>query len=103
MADTTDLVTPLLALTVLLDRFRMLLAILFGIVGMVRPPLLLAVETGLVIDGIGLDLLAMILSASPKLAFRLVADALLRAKWGGSKHLGAIGTHGGHRDPSGLK
>jgi len=70
---------------------------------MVGPPLLLAVEAGLVIEGIRLDLPAMILSPAPKLAFRLVTDTLLRAKWGGSKHLGAAGTHGGHRDPSGLK
>ena len=79
------------------------LAILLGIVGMGGPPLLLAVEAGLAVDRIGSDLLAMILTAPPKLAFRLAADALLRAKRGASKQLGAVGTSGGHLDPSGLK
>jgi hypothetical protein len=79
----------------------MLLAILFAIIGMACPPLLLAVEAGLVIDGIGADLVAMILPAALPLAFGLAANGLGGAKRGTNKGLAAVGAGTAHRDRSG--
>jgi hypothetical protein len=91
----------LLALTVVADIVRMSLAILAEVVGMVGSPLLLAVTANLTVERIGLEFLAVIISAAALLASRLAADALGRAKQGKDKRLAAVWADTTHLDRSG--
>ena len=68
------------------------LAPLFLIVGMFVPPLPLTVAYDLAIERIGLQLLAMIISASPALTGRLAANHLLRPIRGRNKQTLAMRT-----------
>jgi hypothetical protein len=77
MFDPTLLIPQSLALTVALDQLRILLAVLFLIVGMFVPPLLLAVAHDLEILRVG-HLPPVIIAAPPTLALRPTARALLR-------------------------
>jgi hypothetical protein len=72
-----------LALTVALDQFRVLLAVLFLVVGMFVPLLLLAVAHPLEILRVCRQLLPVIIAAAPTLALRPTAHALLRTISGG--------------------
>jgi len=72
-----------LALTIALDQLRVLLAVLFLVVGMFVPPLLLAVAYHLEILWICCQLLPVIIAAAPTLALRPTAHALLRTISGG--------------------
>src|SRR2546425_7131783 len=103
MAQSPPLVPPLLALAVLADPIRMIFAVTSGVVGVVGPPLLLALSADLVIERIGLDFLLMIILAAAPLTFRLAADALLRTENGGKKSLGAIRPTVLHPNPSVLR
>jgi hypothetical protein len=78
MFDTTLLITQSLALTVALGQLRVLLAVLFLVVRMFDPPLLLAVAHDLEILRVCRQLLPVIIAASPTLALRPTAHALLR-------------------------
>jgi hypothetical protein len=95
MFDTTLLVTLPLALTVALDQLRVLLAVLFLVVGMFVPPLLLAVVDDLAILRVGRQLLPVIIAAAPTLARRPTAYALLRTINRGQKRTLAVRTTAG--------
>jgi hypothetical protein len=95
MFDTTLLVTLSLALTVALDQLRVLLAVLFLVVGMFVPPLLLTVADDLEILPVCRQLLSVIIAAALTLARRPTAHALLRAINGGQKRTLAVRTTAG--------
>jgi hypothetical protein len=65
-------------LAVVFQHLRVLLAVLFLVVGMFVPPLLLAVAHHLEILRVYRQLLAVIIAAAPTLALRPTAHALLR-------------------------
>jgi hypothetical protein len=67
-----------LALTVARDQLRVLLAALFLIVGMLVPPLLLAVANHLAILRVGSELLPVVIRSASALARGLTTDGLLR-------------------------
>ena len=78
MFDPTLLIAQSLVLTVALDQLRVLLAVLFLVVGMFVPPLLLTVAHDLEILRVCRQLLPVIIAAAPTLALRPTAYALLR-------------------------
>src|ERR1700758_4369054 len=79
MLQAAPLIPLSLPLTVVLDRFWVRLATLFLILGMLVPPLLLAVAHDLAIYRVSRQFLAVIIGAAPALALRLAADHLLGA------------------------
>ena len=95
------LVPFLLAVTIVPDIVRMSLAILARVIGMADPPLLLALTADLVIERIGLNLMAMIVLTALPLTSRLAADALGRMKQGRNKDLAAVRADTAHLDRSG--
>jgi len=95
MLDTTTLITLPLFLTVALDQFRVLLAALFLVVGMLVPPLLLAVANDLAILRVRRQLPPVIIAAAPTLALWPTAYALLRTINRGQKRTLAVTTTAG--------
>jgi hypothetical protein len=77
MLDAALLIALLLSLPIGLHGPRVLLAVLFLVVRMFVPPLLLAFADDLAIQGVSLQLFAVIVSSSMALTGRLAADNLL--------------------------
>jgi len=71
------LVPLLLALAVPLHRTGMRLAVAFPIIGMLLAPLMAAVQADLPVEGIGGDLLAVVIPPAALLAVGLVASKLV--------------------------
>jgi hypothetical protein len=92
MLQTAPLISLPLPLAITLHQFRVLLAALFLIMGMLAPPLLLAVAHDLAIFRVSRQFLAVIISAAPALTLRLAADHLLRAINGRQKRTLAVRT-----------
>jgi hypothetical protein len=87
------LLIPLsLPLAVVLHQFWVRLATLFLILGMLVPPLHLAVAHDLAIFRVSRQFLAVIIGAAPALALRLAADRLLGTIDGGQKGTLAVRT-----------
>jgi hypothetical protein len=78
IAHAALLVSGLLAGSILIGLVRMSFAVLLPVVRILCPPLLRAVIANLAVDRARGDLAAMILSPYPLLAFRRLADRLLR-------------------------
>jgi uncharacterized membrane protein YGL010W len=70
-------ISPALTLPIALDRFRMGLSVLVGIIGISLAPFLLAVAADLVVLSIGTELAAVIFPAALPLAIGLAANKLL--------------------------
>jgi len=80
-------VALLLTLAVPLHRARMSLAVAFPIIRVLLTPLVCAFEARLAVDGIGGDLLAVILAATLSLAVSLATSELVRVIRGRLKDL----------------
>jgi len=104
MLDATLLITLPLPLTIALEQFRVLLAALFLVVGMLVPPLLLAVADHLAILRVRPKFLPVIIGPAPALALWLTADDLLWAVNGRQKRTLAVSTTAGvaQADSSGI-
>ena len=85
-------VSPALALPISLDRFRVGLPVLAGIIGISAAPFLLAVPADLVVLGIGVKLAAVIFPTALPLAIRSAANKLVRMITRKLKQLLAVAT-----------
>ncbi len=83
-------VSPALTLPIALDRLRVGLPVLAGIIGMAVAPFLLAVPTDLVVLGIAVKLAAVIFPAALPLAIGSAANKLVRMITGKLKELLAV-------------
>ena len=79
-----------LALPISLDRFRVGLSVLAGIIGVSAAPFLLAVPTDLVVLGVGVKLAAVIFPTALPLAIRPTASKLVGVIAGELKDLLAV-------------
>ena len=84
------MVPLLLALAVPLHRTGMRLAVAFPIITVLLTPLVGALQARLTVDGIGGDLLAVIVAVASSLAVGLVASKLVGVVTGRSKELLAV-------------
>lgn len=84
------LIAEALLVAILLDRLRMILAVLPLITGMGISPLLLAIPYDLGVERVGADLVPMIVSAALPLTFGLATNELLRMERGRLENLLAI-------------
>jgi len=109
MLQAAPLISLPLPLVITLHQFRVLLAALFLIMGMLAPPLLLAVAHDLAIFRVSRQFLAVIIGAAPALTLRLASDHLLRAingnKWKAETNFGSKDNGGtcSSRLPSAIK
>ena len=81
-----------LALPISLDRFRVGLSVLAGIIGVSAAPFLLAVPTDLVVLGVGVKLAAVIFPTALPLAIRSAANMLVGMITGKLKQLLTVAT-----------
>jgi hypothetical protein len=81
-----------LALPISLDRFRVGLPVLAGIMGISAAPFLLAVPADLLVLGVGVELAAVIFPAALALAIRSAANKLVGVITGKLKDLLAVAT-----------
>ena len=77
MAPASFLVPRLLSFAIPSDHFRMLLAILLPVAGMLLPPFLWALQAYLPVHRILADLLSMVIVAPPPLTSQIATDSLL--------------------------
>jgi hypothetical protein len=83
-------VSPALALPISLDRFRVGLPVLAGIIGISAAPFLLAVPADLLVLGVGVELAAVIFPTALPLAIRSAANMLVGMITGKLKELLAV-------------
>jgi hypothetical protein len=100
MHEAALLVPPLLTLAVPLHRAGMSLAVALPIIRVLLTPLVRALQARLAVDGIGGDLLAVILAATLSLAVGLATGELVRVVRGRLKDLLAV-TAGDDRSSGG--